>query len=233
VTLQAGALLGQYQILGALEADARGEVYKARDLESGRTVAIAPLPAYYSTNPAARDRWMANAAIAAELSHTHASATLDVVEDEGSIYAILEHVEGKTLRELLRTRGLSPRRVVSIIVEVADAIAEAHALGLTHGNLTLDAIVVNPKGSAKILGLGLTVWNDGDQRNEPSTDVAALGVLMVDMLKAQPQIPDELSAVIKRTHLPEASGGCGSAAALAAELEAVAAILDVRGSAGS
>jgi len=74
VALKPGTLLGQYQILGAIEGDARGEVYTARDLESGQVVAIAPMPAYYATNAAARDRWMANAAAAADLSHPNAGA---------------------------------------------------------------------------------------------------------------------------------------------------------------
>jgi eukaryotic-like serine/threonine-protein kinase len=150
--------LGHYKILEPAGSGAIGEAYRARDLKLGRTVAIEIVPPEIAADPGRRERFLADASAGLRLSHQNIAALYEVGNDQGHLFVASEFVPGETLRTVLGGRPLNARRAVDLAIQLADALAEAHAESIVDGALHPDAVIVTPKGSAKILGVGLSAW---------------------------------------------------------------------------
>jgi len=171
MTLEAGARLGPYQIVAPLGAGGMGEVYRAHDPRLGRDVAVKTLPAGLAATPERRARFEQEARAASALHHPNIITILDVGEDDGVAWIAMELVEGRTLRELLAAGQLPTRKSLEIAVQVADALAKAHAAGILHRDLKPDNVMVSKDGYVKILDFGLAklAEPDGGQPSERST----------------------------------------------------------------
>jgi predicted Ser/Thr protein kinase len=171
MTLEAGARLGPYQIVAPLGAGGMGEVYRAHDPRLGRDVAVKTLPAGLAATPERRARFEQEARAASALHHPNIITILDVGEDDGVAWIAMELVEGKTLRELLAAGQLATRKSLEIAVQVADALAKAHAAGILHRDLKPDNVMISKDGYVKILDFGLAklAEPDGGQSSERST----------------------------------------------------------------
>ena len=147
--------LGQYRILDRIGAGGMGEVYRARDTRLGRTVAIKVLPATVAGEGERRERFLQEARATAALSHPNISALYEIGDENGQLYLVFEYVPGETLTAAIAGRPLNPRRALDLSIQMADAIADAHAAGIVHRDIKPDNILVTPKGHAKILDFGL------------------------------------------------------------------------------
>jgi eukaryotic-like serine/threonine-protein kinase len=177
--LQPGTRLGPYEILSALGAGGMGEVYRAHDSRLGRDVAIKVLPAAFGNDPARLARLEQEARALSALNHPNILAIYDIGEKRGLPFLVTELVEGKTLREALEPAGtrLSVRRAVDCGLQVAQALAAAHARGVLHRDLKPDNIVISADWRPKVLRLPPTIATDrlpGDQhaRYPSSTPVS-------------------------------------------------------------
>jgi predicted ATPase/Tfp pilus assembly protein PilF len=132
-----------------------GEVYKAKDTKLDRTVAIKLLPLSATKDHEARQRLLHEARSAASLSHPNIVTIFSVDEAEGRDFIVMEYVEGDTLRGFAQEGGVEFTSWVEIGVQVADALAAAHALGLIHRDIKPANIVVTKQGIAKVLDFGL------------------------------------------------------------------------------
>jgi hypothetical protein len=108
--LQAGARLGQYEILAPLGAGGMGEVYRAKDTRLGREVAVKVLPASFSQDADRLRRFEQEARAASALNHPNIITLHDIGQQEGAPYVVSELPEGETLRSRLATGALSPRK---------------------------------------------------------------------------------------------------------------------------
>ena len=171
MTLEAGSRLGPYQIVAPLGAGGMGEVYRARDPRLGRDVAVKTLLAGWAASPEKRARFEQEARAASALNHPNIVTVLDIGEDQGVAWIAMELVEGRTLRELLAGGQLPTRKSLEIAVQVADALAKAHAAGIQHRDLKPDNVMVSKDGYVKILDFGLAklAEPDGDQSSEQAT----------------------------------------------------------------
>jgi len=220
--------LGHYKILDLIGAGTLGEVYRGRDTRHGRTVAVRILPVALDADPVRREWLLGRARAAVRLSHPNIAALYEIGEQAGRTFLVSEFVAGEPIEAIMGGRPLNARRAIDLGAQIADALAEAHAEDIVCGPLVPGRIVVTPKGNVKILDIGF--GESGDYRQ----DLSSLGSLLSEMLTGRPfpsgavgSVPDELLSIVAKAIGVEAV--CyESAATLAAELRAVAAVLDVR-----
>jgi serine/threonine protein kinase len=150
--------LGQYKILGPIGIGRMGELYRARDTRAGRTVAIRVVADDIAGDPARRVRYLEDARVAATLSHPNIAVVYEVGTDQGHLFVVSEYVPGDTLKTVIAGRALNPRHALDHGIQLADALAEAHAVDVVHGDIRPANIVITPKGNAKFLDFGLRAW---------------------------------------------------------------------------
>jgi eukaryotic-like serine/threonine-protein kinase len=158
--------LGLYKILDRIGAGAMGEVYRARDTRLGRTVAITVMSPAVIGDPDRRERFLSEARVAATLSHPNIAALYEIGDEQGQLFLVCEFVPGETLRTVTSGRPMNPRRAIDLAVQIGDALADAHAVGIVHRDIRPENIIVTPKGNAKILDFGLASWTGSDAVRE-------------------------------------------------------------------
>ncbi|MHC4500242.1 MAG: serine/threonine protein kinase [Planctomycetota bacterium] len=145
-----------YKIRGKLGAGAMAVVYKAKQLSLDRTVAIKVLPKRFSENPEYVERFYREGQAAAKLSHNNIVQAYDVGEAGGYHYFVMEYVEGKTLYDDLSAgKVFTEAEALDIIIQVAHALAHAHARGLIHRDVKPKNIMIDPSGVVKLADMGL------------------------------------------------------------------------------
>lgn len=153
--LTAGTQLGPYRILGLLGVGGMGEVYRAQDTRLGREVALKLLPQDRLRDPERRRRFLQEARAASALNHPNIMTFYDLLEADGQVCLVLEHVTGQSLDQAIPKKGLPLNQVLSCAVQIADALAAAHAAGVVHRDLKPANVMVTEKGTVKLLDFGL------------------------------------------------------------------------------
>src|SRR2546426_9252500 len=172
-----GAKLGNYRILEKIGAGGQGTVYKATDTKLGRTVVIKVLPPELTVKEANLKRFEREARLASALDHPNICTIFDLNEIEGVNFIAMQFVEGKNVRELVNGRPLDLSSALSITVQVADALAAAHARGIIHRDIKAGNVMVTPHGQVKILDFGLAKLLDGEARGGiHHTDLTEVGI---------------------------------------------------------
>jgi len=145
-----------YKILGRLGAGAMAVVYKARQLSLNRIVAIKVLPKRFTENPEYVERFYKEGQAAGKLNHPNIVQAIDVGESGGYHYFIMEYVEGKTIADDLSAgKVFDEHEALEIIIQVAHALAHAHARGLIHRDVKPKNIMIGKDGSVKLADMGL------------------------------------------------------------------------------
>jgi len=147
--------LGTYKILAPIGAGGMGEVYRAKDLELGREVAIKVLRKELASEPDGLKRFEREARTASALNHPNITTIYHIGEHEGTRYIAMELVDGKTLRELLSEGPLSTKKTLDVAMQIAGGLAKAHAAGIVHRDLKPENLMVTEDGLVKILDFGL------------------------------------------------------------------------------
>src|SRR3954465_282053 len=154
MALAARARLGPYEILAPIGAGGMGEVYRARDARLGRIVAIKVLPAQFADDAQFRLRFDREAKVIASLTHPHICTLFDVGHEDGIAYLVMEYVEGDTLAHRLERGPLPLAQGLTIAIEIAGALDNAHRAGIVHRDLKPGNIMLSKTG-AKLLDFGL------------------------------------------------------------------------------
>jgi eukaryotic-like serine/threonine-protein kinase len=155
MALPAGHRLGGYEIVGLIGAGGMGEVYRARDARLQRDVAIKIIPASLATDPIALGRFETEARAVASLSHPNIIAIHDFGHEGSAAFAVMELLDGRTLRELLTEGALPVRKAIDFGAQTAAGLAAAHARGVVHRDLKPENVFITREGRAKILDFGL------------------------------------------------------------------------------
>jgi Tol biopolymer transport system component/predicted Ser/Thr protein kinase len=154
MTLNPGARLGPYQVVGPIGAGGMGEVYRARDTRLDRTVALKILPAAFSSDPELRARFEREARAIAALSHPHICTVHDVGRHDGTDYIVMELIEGRSLADRLEAGPLPIAEALRYASEIADALDSAHRAGIVHRDLKPANVMVTKTG-VKLVDFGL------------------------------------------------------------------------------
>lgn len=147
---------GRYQIVGELGRGGMGIVYKAKDTSLDRMVAYKVLPESLRENPQALKNFMREAKAAAQLNHPGIVTVYDTGEQDGRYYIAMEYVDGTTLKEIVRRRGvISPAGILHVLVQVCEALAYAHENRVVHRDIKSANTMWTRDKKAKIMDFGL------------------------------------------------------------------------------
>jgi len=155
MTLSSGARLGPYEILSPLGAGGMGEVYRARDSRLDRDVAVKVLPEGLIEDGEALTRFEREAKAVAALSHPNILAIHDFGREGGIAYAVMELLEGETLRDRLDAGAIAQRKALDYALQIAQGLAAAHDRGIVHRDLKPQNVFVTRDGLLKIFDFGL------------------------------------------------------------------------------
>jgi len=150
-----GQTLGHYRILEKVGAGGMGVVYRARDEQLDRDVAVKVLPSGTLSDDTARRHFRKEAMALAKLNHPNIETVYEFGTQDGMDFLVMEYVPGKTLADRLIRGTLPEKEVVALGIQIAAALEEAHERGIVHRDLKPANIAITAKGRAKILDFGL------------------------------------------------------------------------------
>ena len=184
--LSPGDKLGQFDVLSLLGKGGMGEVYRARDMQLKREVALKVLPAVFSSDPDRLARFQREAELLASLDHPNIGHIYGMVQSERNWALVLALIEGPTLDDRIKQGPLPADEAIAISRQIIDALEYAHEHGVIHRDLKPANIKVTPDGVVKVLDFGLAKALDQraatslDPENSPTLTMGATqaGVIM-------------------------------------------------------
>jgi eukaryotic-like serine/threonine-protein kinase len=225
---QPGDLIAdRYELEELVGTGGMSTVFRARDNQLGRRVAIKILHEHYASDPEYLERFRREPRAVARLSHPNIVTVIDRGDDDGRQYIVFEHVEGENLKELVQRTGRLPvRRALELTLAVADGLAFAHDEGLVHRDVKPQNVLLSREGEVKVTDFGIarsleveqgvtqtgTVLGTGEylapeqasgKPVSPATDVYSLGVVLWELLAGDVPFSGENFVAVALRHVNE------------------------------
>ena len=167
--------ISHYRILKKLGEGGMGEVYLAEDARLGRQVALKFLPASYQYDPDRRARFLKEARAASALRTPNIAAIYDIGEHDQIMFIVMEYVEGELLSRRVERGIMDARETIHIATQIADALDEAHTLGIVHRDIKGSNLMITSRGLVKMLDFGLAKVMEARPKTDSSDFTVPLG----------------------------------------------------------
>jgi uncharacterized protein (TIGR02996 family) len=176
-----GRTIANFQIQELLGRGGMGEVYLAEDLRLERKVALKILPDEFASDDSRRKRFLAEAKTASTLNHPNITHIYEVGQADGVHFIAMELVEGSALDNRMSAGTVGLDEIVDIGVQLADALVEAHAVGIIHRDIKPANVMLTPRGQLKVLDFGLAKlrpdWG-GDEHEHTTQTLTQPGIVL-------------------------------------------------------
>jgi tetratricopeptide (TPR) repeat protein len=170
-------MIGSYRLEALIGVGGMGRVYRAWDEKLGRTVAVKLLREYLSRDEVARKRFVREARLSSKIVHPYVATVFDVVEESGDVYLVMEHVEGRTLNQIIRRRKLSIPEVARYGCEIAEALNVIHSSGLVHRDLKPSNVMITNDNHVKVMDFGVARQFSDDARDPGDSSLTRSGMV--------------------------------------------------------
>ncbi|UCC45733.1 MAG: protein kinase, partial [Candidatus Zixiibacteriota bacterium] len=177
IALTPGTIVSHYKIVNKIGAGGMGEVYLAEDTKLSRQVALKFLPPHLSQNEGAKARFTREAQAAAMLDHPNIVTVYEVSEYRGRPFFAMQHVEGRSLRDVIKGKEISPDQAINLTIQVCEGLDKAHQSGVTHRDIKPSNIVIDTDGRAKLLDFGLAAIQSADRITKTGSTLGTVGYM--------------------------------------------------------
>jgi len=185
VQLAHDVLIGHYRVISRIGAGGMGEVYLAEDMSLGRKVALKFLPPHLCSDPQCRARFKREAQAVARLDHPNVVSVFEVGEFQERPFFSMQHVEGKTLKQVLSDQPLSLTSILDIVIQICEGLQAAHEQGIIHRDIKPANILVDSHGRTRLVDFGLATIRGVDKITKSGSTLGTLNYMSPEQIRGE------------------------------------------------
>ncbi|MCX6834459.1 MAG: protein kinase, partial [candidate division Zixibacteria bacterium] len=183
--LTAGVVISHYKIISKIGAGGMGEVWLAEDTELKRKVALKFLPTDHCQDEDCRARFKREAQATAALKHPNIVTIYEVSEFKGKPFFAMEHLEGRSLDDVIKSKELSPDQVVNLAVQLCEGLHEAHQAGVIHRDIKPSNIILDKNNRPKLLDFGLATIKGAQKLTATGSTLGTIGYMSPEQVEGK------------------------------------------------